>query len=135
MALAVATMCHMGTGTLPDMRTVGRRVAERRDELGLDQEALADKAGLSRPYISRLERGLVPSPKLLDLAAVAKALDYSLDQLIYGRPSGDLLAELPALLSRVTAPEVGALMAELATRYPTMDADDRMYFVQTLRRL
>lgn len=128
-------MCHMDTIKLPDMRDVGHRVSDRREKLRLDQEALAEKAGLSRPYISRLERGLVPSPKLLDLAAVATALGISLDQLVYGRPPSELLAELPSILGRVTAPEIGALLAEAAVRYPTMDDDDRLFLELSLQRL
>lgn len=35
----------------------GRAVKARRAELGVKQDALADKAGMSRPHLSGIERG------------------------------------------------------------------------------
>lgn len=75
------TVCHMGTRKRVNVTEIGKRVAKRRIDLGLQQEELADRAGVSRPYISRLERGVVPSPKLLELDAVAGALDMSIAEL------------------------------------------------------
>jgi transcriptional regulator with XRE-family HTH domain len=46
---------------------------EIRQEKGLSQEALADKAGLHRTYISQVERGL-KSPSLRSLEQIAQAL-------------------------------------------------------------
>lgn len=65
-----------------DVFAIGRALADRREHLGLDQETLADRAGVSRPYISRLERGNVPNPKLLDLERVAGALDIPVAALV-----------------------------------------------------
>lgn len=131
----LATLSYMTTRPSLDVGAIGERAAQRRTQLKLEQEDVAERAGMSRAYISRLENGGVRNPKVADLAAVAAAIDYSLDQLIYGRPSGDLLAELPTLLGRVTAPELGALMAEIAARYPDLGPDDRTYLMQSLRRL
>jgi transcriptional regulator with XRE-family HTH domain len=46
---------------------------EIRQEKGLSQEALADRAGLHRTYISQVERGL-KSPSLRSLEQIAQAL-------------------------------------------------------------
>lgn len=69
-----------------DVAAIGRRLAQRRDDLRLDQEGVAEKAGVSRAYISRLERGIVPNPKVTELAQVAEALDLTLAELISPEP-------------------------------------------------
>ena len=49
---------------------------EMRQEKGLSQEELADRAGLHRTYISQVERGL-KSPSLRSLEQIARALGVS----------------------------------------------------------
>lgn len=72
----------MNAHPIIDTAELGRRIARRRLNLGLEQDEVAAESGLSRPYISRLERGIVPSPKLQDLAQVARALDLPLSLLV-----------------------------------------------------
>lgn len=50
---------------------------ELREQSGMSQEVLADKAGLHRTYISQLERG-IKSPTLDVLSNLAHAFDLSL---------------------------------------------------------
>lgn len=76
----------MDTRKRLDVVEIGRRIAERRDHMRLDQEQLAERARVSRPYISRLERGIVPNPKLLDLEQVANALDMTIVELVRQPP-------------------------------------------------
>ncbi len=73
-----ATLCYMDARARLDVRMIGRRVAERRAMLRIEQGELAESAGLSRAYISRLESGAVLNPKLLDLERVASALNTSI---------------------------------------------------------
>lgn len=54
---------------------------ELRQEKGLSQEELADKAGLHRTYISQIERGL-KSPSLRSLQQIAEALGVPLSTLV-----------------------------------------------------
>lgn len=54
--------------------TIGRIIASRRNNLGLSQEALADRAGIHRTYVSQLERGL-KSPTISVLTEIAEALE------------------------------------------------------------
>ena len=54
---------------------------EARSEKGLSQEALADRAGLHRTYISQIERGL-KSPSLKSLEQIANALGIPLSNLL-----------------------------------------------------
>lgn len=59
---------------------VGERIKRRREELGMDRNALAEAAGISYPYLSQLETGYrnASHPKQL---AIAGALGVGLDDL------------------------------------------------------
>ncbi|MBI1753070.1 MAG: helix-turn-helix transcriptional regulator [Acidobacteria bacterium] len=58
----------------------GQRIREKRIELGLSQEAFADKCGLDRTYISGIERGK-RNVSLLNIEVIAKALGTSVSEL------------------------------------------------------
>lgn len=53
---------------------LGRTIGRLRQNLGLSQEELANRAGIHRTYVSQLERG-IKSPTLAVLIKIAKALD------------------------------------------------------------
>ncbi len=52
---------------------VGANLRQAREELGISQEDLADRAGLHRTYVSGVERG-VRNPTVTVLEKLAKAL-------------------------------------------------------------
>lgn len=58
-----------------------RVLREVRQEKGLSQEELADRAGLHRTYISQLERGL-KTPSLRSIEQIAAALGVPASHLI-----------------------------------------------------
>lgn len=96
-----ATICHMNAVNDFDVRELGERLFLRRRQLHLDQETVADRAGMSRAYISRLERGAIPNPKIADLMAVADALKTNVDALIRETPnSPEDVADLDRLTKR-----------------------------------
>ncbi len=86
------------------MPSVGDRVKQRRLELGLSQDALAQRAGISKSFLSDLETGKrsVGAETLLDLG---RAMSVSLDFLMTGEGSGDRRVdkEIPASLARFAA--------------------------------
>ncbi len=55
-------------------RTFGDAVRKYRQQAGLSQEALADRSGLHRTYISDIERG-DRNVSLVNIRRLAKALD------------------------------------------------------------
>jgi transcriptional regulator with XRE-family HTH domain len=56
----------------------------------MTQTQAADRAGVSQPFWSRLERGLVTAVTLETLAACASAVDVQLAAFIEARPGADL---------------------------------------------
>ncbi len=60
-------------GRIEVMRRFGKRVRALRDELGISQEELADRADLDRTYIGGIERG-ERNVSLVNISRVAKAL-------------------------------------------------------------
>ncbi len=60
---------------------VAARVVELRQARGLSQEALAEKTGLNRVTLARLERAMHP-PNLETLERIARALRVSLADLV-----------------------------------------------------
>jgi transcriptional regulator with XRE-family HTH domain len=88
------------------MSSVGERIRSRRQELGWTQEQLAQKAGLSKGFLSDLENGKrsVSAENLLDIARV---LGVSLDFLMTGEAAEVKPAEvqIPSSLARFAAKE------------------------------
>jgi transcriptional regulator with XRE-family HTH domain len=65
----------------PDVRErFGYAVKVRREELGLTQEDLADKAGIHRTYLSDVERG-TRNLSLVNIERLAAALDTRMSDL------------------------------------------------------
>lgn len=111
--MAGATMCHMAAERGLNVFEIGRRLSARREELRLDQEAVAERARLSRAYISRLERGIVPNPKIGDLLQISDALQLSITDLVQpmsGEHRAIRIAECADLLSQLDGepPEIVA---------------------------
>jgi y4mF family transcriptional regulator len=82
------------------MSSVGERIKKRRTELGWTQDQLAQKAGISKSFLSDLENGKrsVSADNLLDIARV---LSLSLDYLMKGEETEPKSAEvqIPASLA------------------------------------
>jgi transcriptional regulator with XRE-family HTH domain len=62
-------------------RTIGKKVKKRRASLGLTQEELAEKVGISRAYMGFVEQGR-NVPTLETLEKIAKALKVKIAELV-----------------------------------------------------
>ncbi|MFH8744861.1 helix-turn-helix domain-containing protein [Streptomyces albidoflavus] len=68
---------------LAERRALGDRIRDRRMWRNLTQEKVAEKAGVSRDTVQRIERG-TNDPRYSDLARIARALDTPLAELVGG---------------------------------------------------
>ena len=75
---------------------MGRRVLNRRKDMGLSQEALAQRASISRNYVSLIERGEARNVSLNIMGQLAIALETTPAWLM-GQPSQDDILIPPAL--------------------------------------
>lgn len=66
------------------MTTIGSRIAQKRKELGLTQEALAAQLGISSQAVSKWEND-ISAPDISLLPALAKALNCTTDELLTGK--------------------------------------------------
>ena len=64
-----------------DLKAVGQRIKDAREEKNLTQEELAAPVNLSSTHVSVIERGLKVT-KLDTFVAIANALDVSADELL-----------------------------------------------------
>lgn len=62
---------------------MGYKIRERREELQMTQEQLAEKSGVSRQTISSIETGKADNVLVSTLAAIAVALDTTVDKIFY----------------------------------------------------
>lgn len=80
----------MANASAPDVSSVFGEVLRRyRSSVGISQEELADRTGVDRTFISRLERG-VRQPTITTLLGLSRALGIS---------AGDLMRETEIELS------------------------------------
>jgi hypothetical protein len=63
------------------LKQFGRNVKAERVRLGYSQENLAEKMGVNREYISRIERG-IQNMSLLKITALANYLETNLNNLL-----------------------------------------------------
>ena len=91
---------------------MGRRIHDRRKELNLSQEQLAEKAGISPQIISTAERG-VKALRPENLYKISIALSVSSDYLLSGNYADGEIADVTNRL-KLLSPEV----YKWITRYP-----------------
>ncbi len=63
------------------MISIGKRIRKAREAVGVTQEELAERIGVSRSAVARWELGEI-EPKLRNLIALATELDVSTDELL-----------------------------------------------------
>jgi len=72
-----------------------------RRERGLTQEGLAERSGMSKSQISRLEGGKQNNPELQTVVTLGTALGASLDELVFGEASPNKARHLISAVERL----------------------------------
>ena len=70
-----------------DYRLLGQLIQKRREAIGLTQDNLADKAGISYSTVSKLERGVIKDPSIFTIASLAEVMGCTIDNLLGPKPS------------------------------------------------
>jgi transcriptional regulator with XRE-family HTH domain len=84
---ANATLWLMKLSSRPLLLPLGKAIRDRREELGISQERLAEEAGFDRTYISMLERG-TRNPSFLNLIKIASGLKTSVSKITVSYDQG-----------------------------------------------
>jgi HTH-type transcriptional regulator / antitoxin HipB len=81
---------------IADPQALGAAIREARTARSWTQAALAERAGVSRPFVLELERGARPRAELVRVLSVLKALSKSITLVDDGRPGSfdDILDEV-----------------------------------------
>ena len=68
---------------------VGKKIAEIRRGRGYSLSELAEKANISKSYLSNIERNLNQNPSIQVLIKIAQVLQVDLDELLEGEKTQD----------------------------------------------
>lgn len=124
------TLCEITKrkfGTSPTMRqpidpiAFGRRVREKREDLGMSQAVLGKKSEISQSHIGFVESGRIKDPRKLAMD-LAEPLRTTVDWLLYEKGARD------------TAPPP-MTAAEFLEGYEKLDLEDREFMTGQLARL
>lgn len=105
-----------------DYRIIGQRIYKQRRSLGITQEALAEKVGVSANYISKVERGK-ERPNLDMLGKICVVININLARLLIGvcEEEFDYLHSDFAELLKECSPEKRKLIYFLAEKISETD--------------
>lgn len=91
-----------------DYIAIGGRIRDQRHVLGLTQEALAERCGISFSFLGHIERG-TRKMSLKTLVTLSDVLEISVDEIIFGADSSfcmkQTISELSSLRFRDSAQE------------------------------
>ena len=92
--------------------TFGQRLRELRKEKSMTQKELAAKAKIDFTYLSKIETGVMPPPRVKTILALAKGLGIDKDAVIVDELYG-LAKKIPSDLSRKVTPEMIQMLRSL----------------------
>ncbi|MDR0302195.1 MAG: helix-turn-helix domain-containing protein [Treponema sp.] len=97
-------------------RILGKNIKLLRARRGLSQANFAEKANISIPFLSNIERGIkYPQPNIL--SRIVNALGVEVNELFINNNEIDKSKELLCLLSEDMKKNVDSAMAEVFNRY------------------
>ncbi|ELK44548.1 helix-turn-helix transcriptional regulator [Halobacillus sp. ACCC02827] len=75
------------------MTSIGEKIRVLRVSKELSVNEFAKKSGVSKSYISNIERGVQKNPSLIIMGKLAKTLDVSLEELLTHKYAKELQLE------------------------------------------
>ncbi|MCP4164887.1 MAG: HAD-IA family hydrolase [Chloroflexi bacterium] len=67
-------------------KSLGIAIQERREQCGLTQDELSDRAGLAYSTLAKIERGVVKNPSVFTVSSLAQALGCTVEELLKTQP-------------------------------------------------
>jgi len=107
------------------MTTMGKRIARKRKELGLQQTDLAEKLGLARQTVSMWETGTISDLRGKNLHKLAEILQVSEDWILFGGDDppevstgsdDEIIKEICALVKRLPRDELQKILYVIRER-------------------
>lgn len=68
---------------------IGEQILQKRKEMKLTQQEVAEKAGISRNYVSMIERGTATNMSFNVICELGIALGIPIPELVFGKPEED----------------------------------------------
>ena len=103
---------------MANLKEIGKRIQNRRKQLGLTQEQLADEMNVSVQMVSNLERGN-KSIRIDNLLRLCQLLSVSTDYILTGKENA---SDISALAQQIAAlPEKEKAMIRLLVDYCTKE--------------
>lgn len=106
-----------------DAKELAQKVSHRRDELGLSQQAVADRAKISRNYVSLIERGEAQNISTAVLEQLATALQLTIADLLENAPRPTNTQFPPALWEMALQEGLSAEIVDRLARLPRRDRE------------
>lgn len=97
-----------------DLSGIGKRIQNRRKQLMLTQEQLADMMNVSIQMVSNLERGN-KAIRIDNLINLSQILDISTDYILTGKETADDIGALTARIAQL--PDKDRKMIEMLVEY------------------
>lgn len=103
---------------MANLKEIGKRIQNRRKQLGFTQEHLADEMNVSVQMVSNLERGN-KSIRIDNLLRLCQILDVSTDYILMGKEN---VSDISALTQQIAAlPEKEKGMIRVLVEYCSKD--------------
>ena len=78
----VAYICYHTKESMKKQESIGEKIKQFRNKLGLTQEALARKANLPYTTLTKIESDVITKPSIQTVAKIAGGLGITVDELI-----------------------------------------------------
>jgi len=109
---------------------IGNRIRERRKQLGITAEEIADKTNISRSTMYRYEQGAIQNIPAVNLKAIADVLEVSIDYLFGNTNSTDKPLTLDDVITPLNEPVFTLEEKRILEVFRNMDSAHKTEFLK-----